>query len=78
VPIFCADIAPFREIASDDALRFALDESPAAVAERIAAALRRDSRYRLRRRVRAQYTWQAIYRRSIAPLLADPSGRAGA
>lgn len=77
-PVFCADIAPFREIAGDDALYFALDEAPATTAGRIADALRRDSRYRLRRRVREQYTWQAIYRRAIKPLLADADKDTGA
>jgi glycosyltransferase involved in cell wall biosynthesis len=69
IPIFCSDIAPFRETAGDAALRFHPDAPPEAVASRIIDALRDDRRIALRRRVRIDYTWEAIYRRSIAPLL---------
>lgn len=69
VPIFCSDIPPFRESAGEAALRFSLAEPPPAIAARIAAALRADPRAALRRRVRTEYTWEAIYRRSVAPLL---------
>lgn len=71
VPIFCADIAPFREIVGEHALRFALDELPASIAQRIARCLDQDPRYQLRRQTRTHYTWRAIYDRAIAPLL-DP------
>lgn len=69
VSIFCADIAPFREITGDQALRFALDDAPTTIARRIAAALTADPRYALRQQVRRQYTWQAIYERAIKPLI---------
>lgn len=69
VPVMCADIPPFRAIAGDYALRFALDEAPAVIAGRIAQAFQADPRYRLRRQVREQYTWHAIYRRAIKPML---------
>lgn len=69
-PVFCADIPPFRESAGDRALYFALDEPPAAIARRIAAALAADDRLRWRREVRRRYAWEAIYRRAIIPLLA--------
>jgi glycosyltransferase involved in cell wall biosynthesis len=69
IPIFCSDIAPFRESAGDAALRFDVDAPPDDTAARIAAALRADARAAFRRRVRLEYTWEAIYRREIAPLL---------
>ena len=69
IPIFCSDIPPFREIAGSNALFFDLHEHAEDVAERIARALRDDSRYQLRRHVRQRYTWQAIYERDIRPLL---------
>lgn len=72
IPIFCSDIAPFREIAGDAALYFGLAEPPATIAERIATTLRADARATLRRRVRLSYTWEAIYRHAVVPLLADP------
>jgi len=69
VTVFGSDIPPFREIAGDRALLFGLDEPPSEVARRIAAALEHDPRYALRRQARTEYTWQAIYRAEIKPLL---------
>jgi glycosyltransferase involved in cell wall biosynthesis len=69
VPVFCADIPPFREVAGERACYFALDEPPAAIAGRIAAALAGDGRLRWRREARGRYTWEAIYRRAIVPLV---------
>lgn len=69
LPIFCSDIAPLRASAGEAALYFALDEPPGQVAGRIAAALADDRRYALRRRVRTEFTWEAIYRQAIVPLL---------
>ncbi len=69
LPIFCSDIAPFRASAGDAALYFSPTDQPAAIATRIAEALRADPRYHLRRRVRMQATWDAIYRHTIVPLI---------
>jgi mannosylglucosylglycerate synthase len=70
LPIFCSDIPPLRATAGDAGVYFAPDDAPAAIAARIAAALDTDPRARLRRAVRTRYTWEAIYRREIRPLLA--------
>jgi len=78
IPIFCSDIAPFRETAGAAALYFDLREAPAAIAARIAAALRDDPRALLRRRVRQEYTWEAIYRRNVVPLLTQSLSALGA
>lgn len=69
LPIFCSDIAPFRETAGEAALYFDPQGDPVAIAERIAAVLRADPRYALRRRARLRYTWEAIYYHDIAPLI---------
>jgi glycosyltransferase involved in cell wall biosynthesis len=69
LPIFCSDIPPLRATAGAAALYFRLDEVPGAIARRIATALAADPRYELRHRVRTTYTWEAIYRREIVPLL---------
>lgn len=74
VTIFCADIPPFREIVGDRALCFGLDRRPAEIAHSIAAALDHDSRYALRRQARTEYTWEAIYRAGIKPLLDELGG----
>jgi mannosylglucosylglycerate synthase len=69
IPIFCSDIPPFRATAGDAALFFDPEGPPEAAAARIGAALAADRRAELRRRVRNTFTWDAIYRREIAPLL---------
>jgi glycosyltransferase involved in cell wall biosynthesis len=71
IPIFCSDIPPFRETAGDAALRFHPEAPPEQIAAQIAAALQGDRRGTLRRRVRLEYTWEAIYRRAIVPLLLE-------
>lgn len=70
--IFCADIPPFREIGRDLTHRFLLDEDPASVAQRILAWCRHDRGYMLRRRIRQGFTWRAVFRRYIEPLLQAP------
>ncbi|MBI5876122.1 MAG: glycosyltransferase family 4 protein [Chloroflexi bacterium] len=70
LPIFCADIAPFRETAGAWAHYFALDEPPATIAARIGDVLERDARYRLKRQIANTFTWDQIFRLHIEPLLA--------
>jgi glycosyltransferase involved in cell wall biosynthesis len=69
LPIFCADIAPFRESAGEWANYFALDEAPAAIAGRIADVLANDARYQLKQRVVREYAWERIFTERIEPLL---------
>ncbi len=71
IPIFCSDIPPLRATAGEAASYFASDAPPDLIAGRIVATLAADQRYALRRRVRTTYTWEAIFRREITPLLAD-------
>lgn len=69
LPIFCSDIAPFREVGQDQVHRFALDADPATVARDILHVLDADPAARLRRRVLAEYQWEAIVRQKVLPLL---------
>jgi mannosylglucosylglycerate synthase len=68
-PVFCADIPPFREIGRDAVHRFSLNDDPAQIAGRLAAWALRDRAHKLRRRVWRNYTWHAVMRRHIEPLL---------
>lgn len=70
LPIICADLPTLREIAGDAALYVAPDDDPTAIAKRLLKRLDADDVVRLARRVRSEYSWQAIYRTRIAPLLA--------
>ena len=71
LPIFCTDIAPFQESGDGVAHYFSLDDSPAQIARRIMAFLARDRAHRMRRRVLRCYTWSAILRQEIMPLLQE-------
>ena len=69
IPIFCTDLEPLQALAGENATYFSASDSPKSVAERIAGRLQNDKVYRMRVRVRHDFTWEAIYRRQLAPLL---------
>ncbi len=69
LPIFCADIPVFHESARADAHYFALDASPAQIAQQITDALARDAHYRLKQRVLREYAWERIFAERIEPLV---------
>jgi len=71
LPIFAADIPPVRESAGDLAHRFDPRGDPARVADAIAEVLEDDRRYLLRRRVLERFTWRAVIRSDILPLLQE-------
>lgn len=68
LPIACSDLPALRDLAAGAALLFAPDADPAEVARLVGARLA-DPLVTLARRVRAEYAWEAVYRRAIAPLL---------
>jgi len=69
LPIFCSDIPPFRESAGTHAHYFALDDSPRAIAVRLADFFAEDSRYQLKQRVLHDYVWERIFSERIEPML---------
>jgi glycosyltransferase involved in cell wall biosynthesis len=69
LPIFCADIPPFRVTGEKTAHFFALDEAPAAIARRITAVLREDRALTMRQRVAGHYIWQSVLRDKLEPLI---------
>ncbi len=71
LPMFCADIPPLRELAGHWATYFSPDALPEQVAAQIAAHLAADPYYAMGVHVRGAYTWEGVYARHIAPLLAE-------
>jgi glycosyltransferase involved in cell wall biosynthesis len=69
LPIFCADLPPLRDLAGEQATYFSPDDPPERVAGLIEQRLEEERTYQMRRRVRAQFSWDAVYARHIAPLL---------
>jgi glycosyltransferase involved in cell wall biosynthesis len=72
LPIFCTNLASLQALAGDCANYFSLDDSPAEIASLVASHLKASQVYQMEVRVRMEYTWEAIYRRHIAPLLEQP------
>lgn len=75
IPVVCTEVPAAVEIGGQDVILFDLEEEPDRLAGRILAWTKESAVHRLRRRVRQGYTWQAIFRRDIEPLLGRPGGR---
>jgi glycosyltransferase involved in cell wall biosynthesis len=69
VPVVCTYIPAAEEIGGKDVTIFDAARDPAQVAEQILAWAEQSRVHRLRRRVRQNYTWSAIFNRDIKPLL---------
>ena len=69
LPIVCTDLPALRQLAGDVALYIEAEDDPERVAERILERLDTDPVARLADEVRTRYTWDAIYRQRIAPLI---------
>lgn len=69
LPIVCSDLPALRDLARDAAVYVAPDADPAALAAVVLERLDRDALVTFARRVRTEFSWEAVYRRGIAPLL---------
>jgi glycosyltransferase involved in cell wall biosynthesis len=69
IPVVCTEVPAALEIGGEDVILFGLDEAPERLAGRILAWAEGSPVHRLRHRVRQGYTWQAIFRRDVEPLL---------
>ncbi len=74
IPVVCTEVPAAVEIGGKDVILFDKDEDPAHLANRILAWSMESPVHRLRRRVRQNYTWQAIFARDIEPLLPRAGG----
>jgi glycosyltransferase involved in cell wall biosynthesis len=69
LPIFCSNISPLQATGGAEAHYFDARAEPAAVADLIASQLLAEPAFRLRRRVRQEFTWERIVRQRVIPLL---------
>ena len=69
IPVVATDVPAAEEIAGADMIRIDEEEEPDHLAERILSWAENSPVHRMRRRVCQRYTWQAIFRRDIEPLL---------
>lgn len=71
MPVFCSAVEPLPELGGDDVHYFDPHGDPIAVAALVAGHLQQSARYRFSVRARSAYTWEQVFRLSIAPLLED-------
>jgi glycosyltransferase involved in cell wall biosynthesis len=71
IPVLSTDVPAAREIGGEDVILFDTAQDAAGLAEQILAWAEGSQVHRLRRRVRQDYTWPAIFRCDIEPLLKD-------
>jgi glycosyltransferase involved in cell wall biosynthesis len=71
LPIFCTDLQPLINLAGDFGHYFSANDCPLQIARMINNTLNTDSAYQLRADIRNHYTWQAVYKQKIAPLLEE-------
>ena len=70
-PVFCSAVPVLEQIGAESVYQIGTDEPPGHLAARIQAWTQQDALYRLRRRVRKDYTWSAIFQQAIQPLIAN-------
>jgi glycosyltransferase involved in cell wall biosynthesis len=75
MPVFCTEMPAAEEIGGADVNLFDATDDPECVAKRILAWAAQSLPHRLRRRVRQNYTWRAIFERDIKPLLRNEGER---
>ncbi len=71
LPIFCSDIEPLRSLLPRGITTFALDAPPAEIAALIMRTLAADPASAARTHTLRNFSWSAIYRNFLSPLLAE-------
>lgn len=71
LPVFCTDLLPLRELGGGDVIYFSPQANPSELAQAIHDTLMTDPNYRLKIRVRQEYSWEKVYQQYIAPLLEE-------
>jgi glycosyltransferase involved in cell wall biosynthesis len=69
--IFCTDLQPLIDLAGNWGHYFSANDPPSQIAQMINDTLNTDSAYQLRAHIRNHYTWEAVYKQKIAPLLEE-------
>jgi len=74
VPVMCTDVPAAEEIGGTNVILLKAYDDPVHVADQILAWARQSPVHRLRRQVRQDYTWHAIFHQYIKPLLESQEG----
>jgi glycosyltransferase involved in cell wall biosynthesis len=71
IPVIATSIPAAQEIGREAVMIMDPDQPPAELAGQLLEMLERNPISRLKRRVRQEYTWDAILRRKLMPLLSE-------
>jgi glycosyltransferase involved in cell wall biosynthesis len=71
LPIFCSDIEPLNALLAHGVSTFSLSATPAEIAALIMGVLEHDSAWSARKETVRKYSWRAIYRNFLSPLIAE-------
>jgi glycosyltransferase involved in cell wall biosynthesis len=71
-PVVCTNIPAAQEIGKEDVTIFSTGQSEDELAELIIKTVESNPVSRFRRRVRQDFTWEALFKRRIEPLIANP------
>ncbi|MGB8168611.1 MAG: glycosyltransferase family 4 protein [Chthoniobacteraceae bacterium] len=71
LPIFCSDIEPLNSLLARGTTTFSPNADPEEVAALIVTTLTADAAHAARLQARRSYSWDAIYRNFLSPLLAE-------
>ena len=72
IPAFSTSNVPAAiEIGKSDVTLFDASEDPVILADRLLTWMESNPQFRLKQKVRQQYTWEALFKRDILPLLRD-------
>jgi glycosyltransferase involved in cell wall biosynthesis len=76
LPVICSDLPSMRAIAGDAAAYFPADAEPADVAAAVLGRLASDRAGAFAHSIRNHFSWDAVYRRDIEPLIQRTLGQA--
>lgn len=69
IPVVSRAVPAAQELAEKEALIFSADDSAELVANYLLEIVERSPTAQLRRRIRMQFTWRAIFENEIQPIL---------
>ena len=69
IPIAASDMPPFREIGEKEIFYFDLNQAPEKIAQKISKYLFSSPNFLMKRKIRKDYTWEAIYKKYLKPIL---------
>ena len=73
IPVVTTAVPAAVEIALEDAFVFSLNTAPDMLVEQLLNWLEENAQFQLRSRIKREFTWDAIFKREILPLLEGAS-----